>query len=685
MCIIQAYGYDVNGSHVDNPCTVDIGNKIEVEVVVTFDRADIGKSVLASAAIIKPDGLGYEFYSSSFYVYGASTETLVVNITKETLAEGLYKLHSTYIRTAPATPPLCWSDKPTWCSLLTIKGVVIPNAQIFNWCWDLSGKLGTGACSIPTTMPAVRTGSTIDIRADIANGGPAGRIMANFEIDGVVKYTETNVNLATFPGGGLWSPTYKGFAMPSKNVLLAVKAYNWNGVAWVIGQTKTSTISTSAAGCTGIDLVPFSASIKTGEKVGIATAVSPGNVSFVVTFKDRIGTVLGTCKTSGTGIATGSSACDFVWDSNVHGKGQAGTYYVKAYADSCYSTETVIVVDAPILQYNFSATVVDSATGVAVSGATVLVGTTGGGSQSKITDANGLATFRVDAGTISISISNNGYNTTTDAQYVFSDKNITYQLIKIPPKPTIGDIEFVSVPTGADIYIDGKSVTTVGAKTPATITGIPAGSHTWTLKLTGYNDSSGTISVPSGGVVQIYTTLTVVTPTSGSLNITSHPVMGAEVWIDGKDTGLTTSGMTVVTDIPPGGHIYTLTLTGFKDATGTFSIKAGQTTFLDVELLPLSTIGTLEVTSEPSGARIYIDDKDTQRVTPGTVLNLVEGDHKYKIVLNGYKDVSGIVTIIAGATGKIHLILEKAGPGLEILAAVTIAGVAVLGFVSAKE
>jgi hypothetical protein len=256
------------------------------------------------------------------------------------------------------------------------------------------------------------------------------------------------------------------------------------------------------------------------------------------------------------------------------------------------------------------------------------------------------------------------------------DRSITYSITPIPPTPTVGDIEFVSVPVGADVYIDSKPT---NVKTPIKITGINAGEHTWELRLAQYNNSSGKVVVPSGGTASVYTTLTPLTPTAGSLNITSHP-MGAEIYIDGKDYSMTTSGSSVVTAIPPGNHTYTLTMMGFQDKTGTFSIVSGNTTYLDVELVPLTTIGTLEIDSQPSGARIYIDDKDSQRTTPASITNLVAGDHTYKTVLNGYKDVSGTFTIESEKTTPVHLILEKSGLGAEVWAGVAIATVAVLSF-----
>ena len=568
------------------------------------------------------------------------------------------------------------------CDRLTVvQAITPPNAQVYNICWDVTGKLGTGTCS-SNFGPVIQSGSVIDIKADIVNSGPVGRVNVIFKIDGIAVFNDTNISLPTFRSGSdIWSPTFSGYKMPTKNIQLTVEAYGWDASknAWILGQTRTVTISMSSPICTGIDLVPFSASIKTGEKVDLVAAISPGNVAFPVTFKDRTGSVLGSCKTNGMGQATGSSTCPFTWNST--GK-VAGTYYVKAYADSCISTECIIVVNAPILQYNFNITVTDSVTGVVVPEATVMVTTTGGASQSKVTDVSGLASFRMDTGTISVSISKSEYNTFNTAESLYMDRSITYQLIPIPPIPTVGAIEFVTVPVNASIFVDGN---TTGQKTPIVITNIIAGEHAWELRLSGYNNSTGKVVVPSGGSIPVYATLTPVTPTMGSLNITSTP-MGAEVWIDGKDFNVTTSGATIITNIPPGNHTLTLTLPGFQDKITTFAIIAGQTTYLNPTLVPLTTIGSLEISSEPSGARVYIDDIDTQRVTTATITNLIKGSHTYKLVLDGYTDSSGTFNIEIEKTTIVHVILEKKtdAPGTGLLV-VGIAGLAIVAVIMKKK
>ena len=78
----------------------------------------------------------------------------------------------------------------------------------------------------------------------------------------------------------------------------------------------------------------------------------------------------------------------------------------------------------------------------------------------------------------------------------------------LPPSPpqTTGSVSFVSSPPGAEIYIDGHDQ---GAVTPYTISGIPAGDHTYTLKKPGYNDITGTVSVTQGQTVTESKALTV--------------------------------------------------------------------------------------------------------------------------------------------------------------------------------
>lgn len=143
----------------------------------------------------------------------------------------------------------------------------------------------------------------------------------------------------------------------------------------------------------------------------------------------------------------------------------------------------------------------------------------------------------------------------------------------------IGAIKFISIPEGAEIYIDGADQ---GVKTPATLINLPAGEHTFTLKLEGYNDTVGTVQISGGMITYVYATLIPLSPTTGAIDVSSTPA-GAELFIDGTDQNVKTP--TNITDLPEGSYTIKLTLTGYQEWAGTVNIKAGQTAYLSAGLI----------------------------------------------------------------------------------------------------
>ncbi len=78
-----------------------------------------------------------------------------------------------------------------------------------------------------------------------------------------------------------------------------------------------------------------------------------------------------------------------------------------------------------------------------------------------------------------------------------------------------GNISFISSPSSANIFLDNILQ---AATTPAMITSVPAGSHTYVLRLSGYNDATGTATVISGQTMNVSVTLS---PVSFAVWITS--------------------------------------------------------------------------------------------------------------------------------------------------------------------
>lgn len=224
-------------------------------------------------------------------------------------------------------------------------------------------------------------------------------------------------------------------------------------------------------------------------------------------------------------------------------------------------------------------------------------------------------------------------------------------------EPTAGSVYISSIPSGARIIIDDIDT---GLNTPNTIWDLSPGYHSCKLVLTQHITLSWPFDVTAGLTEILDIPLIPLLPTKGYLYISSNP-HGAKIYIDDIDLGLTTP--IIMQDLSPGTHTYKLTLTGYHDVTGSFSIIAGQVTIVEAELYPLVPKGYLYISSNPPGAKIFIDDvEQIGKTTPTEIYNLSIGRHTYILSLTGYDDITGSFDIIVGQITIIEAILTLLVP-----------------------
>jgi len=242
-----------------------------------------------------------------------------------------------------------------------------------------------------------------------------------------------------------------------------------------------------------------------------------------------------------------------------------------------------------------------------------------------------------------------------------------------------GSVQFVSVPGKANIILDGNDTLNV---TPFTITDIDTGPHSFVLKLAGYTDVTGTVDVKGGVTSQVYVVLTEVVPEVGAINIFTTPA-GADIYIDGEIIrDLTTPA--VVKNISPGAHTLKLVLVGYEDVERSFSIIKEKTTYMNIELSPLEEIGAVDIISNPTGARVYIDGKDTFKDTPATLTGLSAGSHNMKLALEGYDDFTKTFKIEASKTIIIEALLKERVPEDDTTMVIVAVGIFALAALLAK-
>jgi parallel beta-helix repeat protein len=219
-----------------------------------------------------------------------------------------------------------------------------------------------------------------------------------------------------------------------------------------------------------------------------------------------------------------------------------------------------------------------------------------------------------------------------------------------PPPPKTGAISVTSTPSGATIYVDTYLGWSHKGKTPNTITGVSPDYYTIKLTLAGYQDWTKKIHVAAGETARIHATLS---QASGSISVTSTP-SDALMYLDEFYSGKTPHTITAVS---PGYHIIKLALADYQNWSKEVHVAAGETSCFDVKLTPI--LGSISVTSSPSDAKIYLDDRYRGK-TPHRVAEVSSGNHTLRLTLDGYQDWSTDLQVRIGETSDVAAIMIPA-------------------------
>jgi hypothetical protein len=128
---------------------------------------------------------------------------------------------------------------------------------------------------------------------------------------------------------------------------------------------------------------------------------------------------------------------------------------------------------------------------------------------------------------------------------------------------------------------------------------------------------------------------------------------GAFVQIDGQSSDAWVTPFTMP-DVTPGAHEVVFTKSGYSSETRSLKIGPRNSTY-SASLVPITT--ALSLTSEPPGADIEIDGKDTTRMTPAQI-PVAEGEHTIVLRLDGYHEQQVTATVKKGAVFQFSPVLN---------------------------
>jgi hypothetical protein len=241
-----------------------------------------------------------------------------------------------------------------------------------------------------------------------------------------------------------------------------------------------------------------------------------------------------------------------------------------------------------------------------------------------------------------------------------------------PAAPAIvpGQMLVDSAPQGAQFQVDGKS--DPSWVTPYTISAIDPGQHTVTVGKAGYSSDSRTISVISSSKAFVMAHLSQLMAT---LAVTSTPP-GANVYIDGRDTGKLTPAQVAV---DKGQHIVLVRKQGYLDETTSSQFILGQTVNFSPALRALGNVddiktvgrmhklfggkeaagmGTVVVRTQPKGAQVAVNEHVLDKFSP-VEFSVDPGNYEVDITLTGYAPIHKVINVDKGGKAVIDEVMQR--------------------------
>jgi eukaryotic-like serine/threonine-protein kinase len=228
------------------------------------------------------------------------------------------------------------------------------------------------------------------------------------------------------------------------------------------------------------------------------------------------------------------------------------------------------------------------------------------------------------------------------------------------PAPVIvpGQITVNSVPSGAQIHVDGQS--DPNWTTPYNVANLTPGQHSISVSKGGYSTETRSIDVSSGSKSVVAVQLAALT---AAVSVGGEPA-GASIFIDGKDTGRVTPAQ--VTADKPGNHSVTVKKQGYLEESTTVDLQAGQVFHYAPTLKALgntdaikmggkfkkmfggagdtSGMGMVSVKTQPKGAQVSVNNRMLDKGSP-VDFYLNPGNYVVDIVATGYKSIHRVITV----------------------------------------
>lgn len=248
----------------------------------------------------------------------------------------------------------------------------------------------------------------------------------------------------------------------------------------------------------------------------------------------------------------------------------------------------------------------------------------------------------LSAGSHELELQKDGYTTHIETVEIIPRETVEFY-VHLHEVPAYGWLAITSIPTEADLFIDGENKGT----TDIVIHNLTTGVHDLYLYCT-VNDTFEntsyeawrTVDIPAGEGVQLFVHLDEI-PSLTNLIIETHPSY-ADIYFDGALVGQTPH---VIYDFPEGDHSVILKKEGYLDCDIPLIVPEDGL-IITRDLVPLPATGIVSCSSTPNNASVYVDGV-IQGHTDCILYDLDPGVYRVEIRKDGYFPWAKTVTLDA--------------------------------------
>ncbi|MBI5480547.1 MAG: PEGA domain-containing protein [Deltaproteobacteria bacterium] len=212
------------------------------------------------------------------------------------------------------------------------------------------------------------------------------------------------------------------------------------------------------------------------------------------------------------------------------------------------------------------------------------------------------ATVEVAAGRHQVVVTKDGYNTYSEWVDVGEAERRTVVIVMVRLAPKTGTLVVSADVPGVEVYVDGARCDGV----PCVMT-LPEGPHMVEVRSGTLQPFRQQVTVIAGQQAKVMASLASQIPQTGAIRVHTPGLKGAEVYVDGELKGKAPGEFT---GIRPGTHALEVRAPGYKPFEKEIQIRAGDTSYVKVELEKLpeaKPVGLLVVKSTVPLAEVFID------------------------------------------------------------------------------